>query len=198
MVGTRDNESGGHVRRTQHFVKSLATRLRAHPEFAAYLTDDQIDLLFKSAPLHDIGKVGIPDRILLKPGKLDFEEFEIMKTHTTLGYRAIADAEAELGIKLPFLACAEEIALNHHEKWDGSGYPRQLAGKAIPISARLMALADVYDAVRSRRVYKESIPHDEAVAIIIAGKGRHFDPDVVEAFESISDEFKEISDRYSN
>jgi putative two-component system response regulator len=195
-VETRDNETGNHVRRTQHYVKALARQLQSHPAFADYLVEHQIDILFKSAALHDIGKVGIPDSILLKPGKLDPEEFEIMKTHTTLGYDAIANAEKQLGVTVEFLDCAKEIALSHQEKWDGSGYPRKLSGNTIPISARLMAVADVYDALTTRRVYKDAIGHDQAVAIIIEGKGRHFDPDVVDAFAEIADEFKVIAERY--
>jgi putative two-component system response regulator len=196
LVETRDNETGNHVRRTQHYVKALARQLQSHPAFADYLVEHQIDILFKSAALHDIGKVGIPDSILLKPGKLDPEEFEIMKTHTTLGYDAIANAEKQLGVTVEFLDCAKEIALSHQEKWDGSGYPRKLSGNTIPISARLMAVADVYDALTTRRVYKDAIGHDQAVAIIIEGKGRHFDPDVVDAFAEIADEFKVIAERY--
>jgi HD-GYP domain-containing protein (c-di-GMP phosphodiesterase class II) len=198
IVETRDSETGNHVRRTQHYVRALAKQLQSHPDFADYLTDNQIDILFKSAPLHDIGKVGIPDRILLKPGRLEPEEFEIMKTHTTLGYKAIEDAQKRLGMKVGFLACVQEIALSHHEKWDGSGYPEKLAGHAIPISARLMALADVYDALISHRVYKQAMSHTQATATIIEGRGSHFDPDVADAFAAIADEFELITDRYSD
>jgi len=198
VVETRDNETGDHVRRTQHYLRTLAKQLQSHPGFAGYLTEHQIDILFKSAPLHDIGKVGIPDSILLKPGKLNPEEFEIMKTHTALGFAAIENAERRLGVKVAFLACAKEIALNHHEKWDGSGYPRKLVGSEIPVSARLMAVADVYDALTTRRVYRDAIPHEAAVAIIIEGAGRHFDPDVVRAFADTADEFEVIACRYSD
>jgi len=198
IVETRDSETGNHIVRTQHYVRALARQLQRHPRFAGYLSDHQIDILFKSAPLHDIGKVGIPDSVLLKPDDLDPEEFEIMKTHTTLGYKAIEDAEAKLGMKVEFLACAKEIALSHQEKWDGSGYPASLAGDAIPISGRLMALADVYDALRSRRVYKPGLSHEQAFASILEGKGSHFDPDMVEAFIAIEDQFSAIADRYAN
>ncbi len=198
LVETRDIETGNHVRRTQHYVRVLARQLQTHPNFASYLTDPQIDILFRSAPLHDIGKIGIPDRILLKPGKFEPEEFEIMKSHTSLGHKAIEDAEEQLGMKVEYLACAKEIAASHHEKWDGSGYPAGLAGNTIPISARLMAVADVYDALVSRRIYKRAFPHDEAIAMIIEGKGRHFDPDVVDAFSVIADQFKAIADRFSD
>ncbi len=198
LVETRDNETGNHIRRTQHYVRALARRLQSHPAFSEYLAGPQIDILFKSAPLHDIGKVGIPDSILLKPGKLDPEEFEIMKTHTTMGHDAIEKAEQQLGITVEFLACAKEIALCHHEKWDGSGYPRKLAGNAIPVSARLMALVDVYDALTSHRVYKDAMPHDDAIAVILEGRNRHFDPDVVDAFAAITDEFRDAASRYSD
>jgi putative two-component system response regulator len=196
LAETRDNETGNHIRRTQLYVKALAERLRGHPRFAAYLTDRNILMLFKSAPLHDIGKVGIPDRILKKPGRLTVEEFEIMKTHTTLGRDAIEHAEALLGTDVEFLSTSKEIAYSHQEKWDGSGYPEGLAGDAIPVSARLMALADVYDALISRRVYKEPMPHDEAAAILRDGRGRHFDPDIVDAFFAIEDEFRAIAAQY--
>jgi len=148
--------------------------------------------------LHDIGKVGIPDRILLKPGKFEPEEYEIMKTHTTIGHAAIEDAERQLGVTIPFLACAKEIALCHQEKWDGSGYPQGLVGDAIPTSARLMALADVYDALRSQRTYKSAMDHATAMSLIVEGRGSHFDPDVVDAFVTIADEFEAIAERYPN
>jgi putative two-component system response regulator len=196
MAETRDSETGNHIRRTQHYVKALAQRLQDHPRFAATLTDQFIGLLYKSAPLHDIGKVGIPDRILLKPGRFEPHEMEIMKTHTTLGRDAIEHAERALGMTMPFLSLAKEIAYSHQEKWDGSGYPLGLAGEAIPVSARLMAVADVYDALISRRVYKEGMPHEQAVQIILDGKGKHFDPDMVDAFAGLLDEFRAIAARF--
>jgi putative two-component system response regulator len=196
LAETRDNETGNHIRRTQFYVKALAEHLSAHPRFADYLTERNILMLFKSAPLHDIGKVGIPDRILKKPGKLTVEEFEIMKTHTTLGRDAMAHAESILGAKVEFLTTAKEIAYSHQEKWNGSGYPEGLAGDDIPISARLMAVADVYDALISRRVYKEPMSHEQAVAIIREGRGQHFDPDIVDAFFALEDEFRAIAARY--
>ncbi|WP_229219760.1 response regulator [Rugamonas fusca] len=198
LAETRDSETGNHIRRTAHYVKTLAEKLRTNPRFAAFLTDETIELLFKSAPLHDIGKVGIPDRILLKPGRFEPYEMEIMKTHTTLGRDAIMTAERELGVEVDFLKYAKEIAYGHQEKWDGSGYPQGLAGDAIPISARLMAVADVYDALISRRVYKEGMSHEQAVAIITAGRGQHFDPDMVDAFLALQDEFIAIAKRYAD
>lgn len=199
MAETRDNETGNHIRRTQHYVKLLAEKLRYHPHFVKFLDDDKtIEMLFKSAPLHDIGKVGIPDAILLKPDRLTKEEFEVMKSHTTLGRDAIIHAEKDLGIEVPFLQYAKEIAYSHQEKWDGSGYPQGLAGEEIPISARLMAVADVYDALISRRVYKMPMPHEDAVKIMLEGKGQHFDPDVIDAFMECQAEFKAIGEKYSD
>jgi putative two-component system response regulator len=198
LAETRDNETGNHIRRTQHYVKALAIKLRDHPRFAGYFTDHVIDLLFKSAPLHDIGKVGIPDKILLKPGKLTPEEFEIMKTHTTLGRDAIEQAERQLGTPVEFLKVAKEIAYAHQEKWDGSGYPEGLAGVGIPVSARLMAVADVYDALISRRVYKPAFPHERAVEMIADGRGRHFDPDITDAFMEIREEFRTIAKLFAD
>ena len=198
LAETRDNDTGNHIRRTQHYVRALAEQLRAHPRFKDQLDDDTIQILFKSAPLHDIGKVGIPDHILLKPGKLTPEEFEVMKKHTTLGHDALARAEYMLGTKVEALTLAKEIALSHQEKWDGSGYPQGLSGDDIPMSARLMALADVYDALISTRAYKKGMSHDEAAAIIRKGAGLHFDPDVCEAFYGIEDEFRLIAERFSD
>jgi putative two-component system response regulator len=198
LAETRDNETGNHIRRTAHYVKVLAEKLRTHPRFASFLTERTIELLFKSAPLHDIGKVGIPDRILLKPGRFEPHEMEIMKTHTTLGRDAILAAEKELGVTVDFLKFAKEIAYGHQEKWDGSGYPEALAGDHIPVSARLMAVADVYDALISRRVYKQGMSHEAAVKIIAEGRGSHFDPDMVDAFLEIQHLFVEIALRYAD
>jgi putative two-component system response regulator len=193
LAETRDNETGNHIRRTQHYVRALAKKLQTNGKFARYLDDATVEMLFKSAPLHDIGKVGIPDRILLKPGKLDHDEFEIMKTHTTLGRDAILAAEKTLDTPSSFLRHAREIAYYHQEKWDGSGYPEGLKGEQIPLSARLMAIADVYDALISRRVYKPAFPHEKAVEIIREGRDKHFDPDMTDAFLEVADEFKEIA-----
>jgi putative two-component system response regulator len=198
LAQTRDIETGNHIKRTQHYVRVLAQRLQKHPRFSSFLTDRNIDLLFKSAPLHDIGKVGIPDRILLKPGRLTADEMTVMKTHTTLGRDTITYAEKLMGTKLDFLTLAQEIAYSHQEKWDGSGYPQGLSGNAIPISARLMAVADVYDAIISQRVYKLGMSHAEAVEIIVEGSGTHFDPDIIDAFLKVRDEFQKIAARYSD
>lgn len=189
LAETRDNETGNHIRRTQRYIRILAVALQDNQRFRDFLSDENIELLHKLAPLHDVGKVGIPDRILHKPGKLTAEEFEIMKTHTILGGNAIAAAENEVNIQSHFLRIARQIAVGHHEKWDGSGYPFGLAGDDIPIPARLMALADVYDALTCNRVYKSAIGHDEVEQIIVEGRGKHFDPDVVDAFLAIKEEF---------
>lgn len=185
LAETRDNETGNHIRRTQNYIKVLAVQLKDHLRFRHFLTDENIGLLYKIAPLHDVGKVGIPDYILHKPGKLTDEEFEIMKTHAALGGNAIASAGEGLDFSSPFLNMAHQIAMSHHEKWDGSGYPEGLSGDDIPISARLMALADVYDALSCQRVYKSAMPSDEVAAIILEGRGKHFDPDIVDAFLAI-------------
>ncbi len=196
LAETRDSDTGNHIRRTQFYVSALAENLKNHPRFAHFLSEQMIHTLFKSAPLHDIGKVGIPDHILLKPGKFTPEEFEIMKTHTTLGRDAISHAEKQLGMEVDFLKIAKEIAFFHQEKWDGSGYPTGIKGEDIPISARLMAVADVYDALISRRIYKEGMPHEKAVSIIVEGKNTHFDSDVVDAFLVLQDEFLAIASKF--
>ncbi|WP_295393534.1 HD domain-containing phosphohydrolase [uncultured Thiodictyon sp.] len=182
LAETRDGETGNHIRRTQAFVSLLANRLRADPRFAATLDQGYIDLLTRSAPLHDIGKVGVPDAILRKPGALSAEERRIMQTHAHIGADAIALAQQDLERPLAFLTLAQEVARWHHERWDGRGYPDGLAGEAIPICARIMSLADVFDALVSPRVYKPALSLAEARAIIAAGRGTQFDPDVTDAF----------------
>jgi putative two-component system response regulator len=196
LAETRSNETGRHLRRTQHYVRALAKKLQRHPKFSGALDDKTIEILYKSAPLHDIGKVGIPDAILLKPGKLTPAEFEVMKTHTTLGRDAIAAAESQIDAPNTFLQSAREIAHYHQEKWDGTGYPEGLAGESIPVSARLMAIADFYDALISPRVYKAPFTHEKTVAMIREQRGAHFDPDMVDAFLAIQDEFNAIAQRY--
>jgi putative two-component system response regulator len=193
MAETRDNETGNHIRRTQNYVQALARQLAPHPRFSSVLTEKNIELLFKCAPLHDIGKVGIPDRILLKPGKLDSDEFEIMKLHTVYGRDTIMIVEKFIGGSNDFLRFAREIAHSHQEKWDGSGYPENLVGEAIPVSARLMAVADVYDALISKRVYKPAFSHQEAMDIMKKGRGTHFDPDILDAFFTIEARFAQIA-----
>jgi putative two-component system response regulator len=200
LAEARDNETGNHIRRTQHYVRILAETLQNHPRFCAELNEDVIQLLFKSAPLHDVGKVATPDAILLKKGKLTPEEWVVMKQHCAYGRNAIVQAENALGgaVDASFLRYAAEIAYGHHERWDGSGYPEGLAGQAIPVSARLMAVADVYDALISRRVYKAPFPHEQAIEMIVAEKGSHFDPDVVDALLLVASDFAAIARNFSD
>ena len=198
LAETRDPETGNHLLRTQGYVRSLALHLRRDPHFAGLIDDRQVDLLVKSAPLHDIGKVGIPDSVLLKPGKLDAAEWAIMKTHAQIGAEAIEHAEQDVAQPVEFLHFAKQIARSHHERWDGSGYPDGLAGEAIPLSARLMAVADVYDALITRRVYKAPMTHDAACALIVAERGRHFDPAMVDAFIACHAEWRTIAARHAD
>ena len=195
LAEVRDNETGNHLYRTQHYIRLLAEA--AQPHFLEDLDETTIELIFKSAPLHDLGKIGVPDKILLKPGKLDAEEFDIMRGHAELGRRAIDAAEKRLGAST-FLSVAKEIAHTHHEKWDGSGYPLGLAGDSIPLTGRLMAIVDVYDALVSKRVYKEAMPHDDAVKLIESESGRHFDPELVKIFRKVAPEFHAIHQRFSD
>ncbi|WP_295441005.1 two-component system response regulator [uncultured Thiodictyon sp.] len=204
----RDNETGQHIVRTQAYVEILARYLAPDPRYRDTLAAPRLGMIVKAAPLHDIGKVGVPDATLLKPGRLTTEEFAVMKLHPTIGANAIDkamhqaldaadDAAAKQAIgAFAFLEVAREISLNHHEKWDGSGYPAGLAGDAIPVSARLMALADVFDALMTRRVYKPPMGLAQTTQIIMEGRGTHFDPEVVDAFVACRDQFAEIAARY--
>jgi len=196
LAEMRDTETGNHLRRTQEYVRALATELSHRPEYATELTPNTIATMAKSATLHDIGKVGIPDEILLKPGKLTPEEWQIMKTHASLGGEAIRRAQSDGDTPIEFLAHASDIAQNHHERWNGSGYPRGLSGTAIPLSARIMALADVFDALLSRRPYKAPFSMQETRHHIVSARGTHFDPDVVDAFLAVEEEFFAIAERY--
>ncbi|MEL0168581.1 MAG: two-component system response regulator [Pseudomonadaceae bacterium] len=193
MAESRDPETGSHIRRTQMYVQLLAENLSSHSRFSEVLVPERITLIAKAAPLHDIGKVGVPDAILLKPGKLTSEEFEIMKLHTVYGRDAIAAAANKLSEPNALLTVAQEIAYSHQEKWDGSGYPLGLAGEDIPLSARLMAVADVYDALISNRPYKTGMSHEAAVKIMTEGRGSHFDPDILDAFLEIAEEFRQVA-----
>ncbi len=196
LAEIRDLETGAHILRTQHYVRELAIRLQEHPRFRAILSDRYIDLLTRSAPLHDIGKVAIPDVILQKPGPLTAAEWEIMKTHSSKGAEAIQLAERDVDQPVEFLDMAKEITHWHHEQWDGSGYPDGLAGENIPLSARLMAVADVFDSLINTRVYKLPMSFDEAREVIAAGRGTHFDPDISDAFLAAFDEFVAITRQY--
>lgn len=191
----RDPETGGHINRTKHYILALGRVLEKQNVFGSYFSDGVLDLLFKSTPLHDIGKVGVPDKILLKPGRLTVSEFEEMKKHVIYGRDAIRVVEKRLG-ENSFLRFAKEIAYSHHERWDGTGYPEGLRGEQIPISGRLMAIADVYDALISRRIYKPPLSHVEAVSIIRGGEGKHFDPHITDAFVELQDEFFAIASTY--
>lgn len=198
LAETRDSDTRKHLLRIQNYVRTLALRLQAHPRFAPALSAPYIDTLFQLAPLYDMGTIGIPDRILLKPSRLTAAEFTIMKTHTTLARDAIEQAGKALGYRAEQLQTVKELVYSHQEKWDGSGYPQGLAGDQIPLSARLMAIADVYDALISNRVYKAGVPHNEAVGIIFQGRDSHFDPDMVDAFIEMQDEFAAIAQRYAD
>jgi adenylate cyclase len=195
LTETRDSETGGHILRCQHYVKALAKGLSKRPQYTKILNEETIDLLYKSAPLHDIGKVGIPDRILLKPDRLTDDEYLEMKKHTIYGREAIRRAEQIYGqdVNDSFLQFGKEMAYTHHEKWDGTGYPEGLSGNEIPIFGRIMAIADVYDALICKRRYKPSFSHDEAVLIIARNNGTHFDPEVVDVFLGVNEEFKKIA-----
>jgi HD-GYP domain-containing protein (c-di-GMP phosphodiesterase class II) len=195
LAECRDSETGGHIIRTQAYVAAVCRELSNDPQYADALDGETVEHLYKSSPLHDIGKVGVPDYILLKPGKLTPEEFEEMKKHTTYGRDAIQRAEEKFrtGKSSEFLRLAKEIAYTHHEKWDGTGYPKKLKGEEIPLSGRIMTLADVYDALISQRAYKPPFTHEEAVALIVQLKGVLFDPGVITAFLKVQEEFRKIS-----
>lgn len=196
LLEIRNIESSNHTKRTQLMMRALCNHLRMQEPFSTILTDAYSTELFDTTPLHDIGKVGIPDHILLKPGKLTPEEFEIMKKHTTYGMEALRGKDRE-GDSLPFIRTASEIAGSHHEKFDGSGYPNGLAGKEIPLSGRLMAIIDVYDALVNKRVYKPAFSHEEAMSIIKESRGTHFDPDITDAFFKIEDNIRKISETFA-
>jgi len=196
LAETRDPETGNHILRTQNYVECLAKKLQLHPRFSSDLSERTIELLARSAPLHDIGKVGIPDHILLKPGPLSDEEWHHMKRHARLGATAIEQAESDVHEPILFLTLAKEIAHWHHEKWDGTGYPDGLRADDIPLSARLMALADVFDALISNRVYKPAFSYEKAREIIVQGRGKHFDPDITDTFIHHFDDFVSIAEKY--
>lgn len=195
LAETRDQETGGHIQRTKYYMKHLAELVRKEAPDTWHLSDDTVQLYFDCAPLHDIGKVGIPDSILLKPGRLTPEEFDIMKGHTVLGYKALTRAEANMGTN-HFLSVGAEIAYSHHEKWDGSGYPLGLVGEKIPQSGRLMAIVDVYDALSCKRVYKAAYSPEETIRIMLEGRGKHFDPICLDSFLRHEQEFHAIANQF--
>lgn len=191
LAESRDDDTGEHIERTANFCQLLAKKLQTIPGYGESITDSFIDALYKASPLHDIGKVGIADNILLKPGKLTKEEFDTMKSHVQIGYDTLAEVSSQYD-KNEFLKVGMEITLYHHEKWNGSGYLSGLEGEDIPLSARIMALADVYDALRSKRVYKDAFSHEESVKIISESSGSHFDPTVVDTFLRYNKEFENL------
>ncbi|MCE5284495.1 MAG: response regulator [Pelosinus sp.] len=196
LLEVRDIESCNHTKRTQWIIKALCEQLKNTGPYASILSDAYIKEIFDTAPLHDIGKVGIPDSILLKPGKLTYDEFEIMKQHTIYGINALRYEVAEECMP-SFIKTAIECIGSHHEKYDGSGYPKGLKGEEIPLPGRLMAIVDVYDALISKRVYKPAFKHEEALSLIRKEKGRHFDPNLVEAFLAMEEQIKEITNKYT-
>jgi putative two-component system response regulator len=205
LAETRDTDTGNHLRRTQNYVRLLAQHMQSQEGYADFLTDAMIDVLYRCAPLHDIGKVGIPDRILLKPGRFTEEEYDLMKRHPTLGRDALQNAQRlagsaaeQAGGGADFFEIAKEITYCHHEKWDGTGYPQGLAGKQIPISARLMAIADVYDALTSARVYKPAMPQAKALQIMVEGRGSFFAPELIDALMALKSEFNHISLQFAD
>ena len=191
-------EAGKHIVRVQHYVRALAQKLKASAAHARPMSERTISLLFRAAPWHDIGNSGIPDRILLKPGPLTDEELDIVKTHPAVGGHVIDQIKLAAGVSTEFLDTAREIAYSHQEHWDGSGYPQGLAGEQIPLAARLVAIADAYDALTSHRVYREGAPHDKAVQQIFQERAAHFDPEMVDAFIEIQHEFRAIAQRYAD
>lgn len=197
LAETRDPETGQHLERMRNYSRLIAEEMSTLPEYNLYITEAYILDIYNSSPLHDIGKVGIPDAILLKPGRLTQREFEVMKKHSAIGGDALRAADKQLGGE-SFLTLGKEIAYHHHEKWDGSGYPDGLKGTKIPLSARIVAIADVYDALTSKRIYKEAVPHDQARGIIIDSSGSHFAEDIVRAFIKRESDFLKIRDRFSD
>lgn len=194
LAESRDDETGAHIERTASFCRLLAEKARQHSPYQAVIDDEYIATIYRASPLHDIGKVGISDLILLKPGKLTPEEFAIMKTHVEIGYQTLMNIDKRYQ-RNAFVQMGLDITRYHHEKWDGSGYLFELKGEEIPLSARMMALADVYDALRSKRVYKSAFPHEQALGIIKEGRGKHFDPVLVDLFLTSHQEFAKLFDR---
>jgi putative two-component system response regulator len=197
LAESRDPETGAHLERIREYSRLLADELSRHRRYRDTIDGDYVQMIYLTSPLHDIGKVGIPDRVLLKPGRLTHDEYEIMKEHAALGAATLDDALATHP-DAEFLRMARDIAWRHHEKWDGSGYPGGLSGEEIPLCARIVALADVYDALTTKRVYKAAFSHDDARQIIVDGRGKHFDPDVVAAFEALEPRFDEVRRQFAD
>lgn len=198
LADQRDSDTESHLIRVQNYTRLLAQQLAGHPDFAATLTPAGMEQLIDSLPLYDLGTVGVPDRVLLKPGRLSAEELAIMRTHPKVGFDALVRAEKTLGQTASWLSVAKELVLCHQEKWDGTGYPQGLRGPQIPVTARIVALADVYDALISNKVYKDGVSHDAAVGIIFSERGGHFDPDVVDAFMLVHEQFASIAEHHAD
>jgi putative two-component system response regulator len=198
LAELRESDTASHLLRVKQYVRLLADKMKQQSAHAALLSDAYITALCASVPMYDIGTVAIPDRILLKPGRLSAEEVGIMSTHTTLGYEAIVRSEKALGLRSPVLTFAKELTLCHHEKWNGKGYPKGLSETQIPLSARLVAVADVYDALISNKIYRHGITHEAAVGIVFSERGQHFDPDVVDAFMELTVEFAQAAQRFAD
>jgi putative two-component system response regulator len=198
LAELRESDTGSHLQRVQHYVRLLAEKLQSQPIYASQLNAGYIETLCASVCMYDLGTVAIPDRILLKPGRLTAEELAIMQSHTTLGYEAIQRAEKRMGIVSSGLALAKELTQSHHEKWNGKGYPRGLSENQIPLSARLVALADVYDALISNKIYRQGMSYEAAVGVIFGERGQHFDPDVVDAFMELTVEFEDVATRFAD
>ena len=198
LAEQRDSDTESHLLRVQNYVRVLCGALQSQPAVADILTPAYVEQLVGSVPMYDMGTIGVPDRILLKPGRLSADEIAIMRTHTTQGHDALVRAEKTLGRVSPLLTVAKELTLCHQEKWDGTGYPKGLWGEQIPLSARIVALADVYDALISNKVYKDGVPHERAVQILTEGRGAHFDPAVVDAFLTVHEEFRSIATRFAD
>jgi putative two-component system response regulator len=192
---SRDPETGAHIERVQSYARLLAQYLSTTERHHGLIDTEFVRLIYQTSPLHDIGKVGIPDNVLLKPGKLDAQELQIMRTHASLGAQTL-EASLQRFPNVQFLQMARDIALYHHEKWDGSGYPHGLANTKIPLAARIVALADVYDALTSRRVYRDAMTHMQAKTLIIRERDAHFDPDVVDAFLAVERQFISVHERF--
>ena len=197
LAESRDTETGEHLERMRLYAREVACEIVRHPKYKDVVPAGMPAQIFRSSPLHDIGKVGIPDQILLKPGKLSEEEFDIMKTHATIGGETLRAADIEAGGD-SFLAMGRDIAYFHHEKWDGSGYPHGMAGEEIPLPARIVAVADVYDALTSKRPYKKAFSHEKSIEIIQEGRGSHFDPDILDAFLASEENIVKIREEYQD
>jgi response regulator RpfG family c-di-GMP phosphodiesterase len=194
LTEVRDAETGRHSRRTQQYTRILATELATNPAFSGYLTPERIELIASLAPLHDIGKVGVPDQVLNKPGLLTPDELVEMRKHPIYGRDVILKAQRDVGVNDDaILSIAKDIVYTHHEKWNGTGYPQGLRETQIPIPGRIMAVVDVYDAASTRRLYRPSVTHDDAVGVIVKGRGPHFDPDVVDAFLRVAEVLHKVS-----